>query len=177
MELHQVEAIGGQVAQAVFHETREVLSVVAFGGVRREAAPGLGGDHDFLFALALQLRDQPLAAAHAVDIGGVDEVDAAIDGLVQRGQRFVVANVSPCAANGPCAKTDFRNLPAGPSQRSISSYFQLCMERGWQGESACPTLNRSYGSVKRIELKTMLACAVDGVSVYYPSSLLHRVEV
>ena len=113
MELHQVEAIGGKVLETVLHKAGEILLVVAGGGMRRQAAAGLGGDHDLILALALQLRDQALAPPHAVDIGGVDEVDAAIDGLMESGERFGIVNGSPGAADGPRAKTDFGNLPGG----------------------------------------------------------------
>src|ERR1039458_8797094 len=124
MQLHQVEAIGPEVAETVFGEPRQVLLVVAGGGVRREAAAGFGGDHDLFLTLAFELRDEALAMAHAVDVGSVDEVHAAIDGLRKRGQGFGVVHAAPGAANGPRAKTDFGNLPAGPAQRSISHDFQ-----------------------------------------------------
>ena len=61
--------------------------------------------------------------AHAVNVGGVDEVHAAIDGLLERGQRFGVVHAAPGAANGPGAKTDLGDLPAGPAQRSIAHDF------------------------------------------------------
>ncbi len=115
MELHQVEAIGGEIAQAVFDEAGDIALVVAIGGMRREAASGLGGDDDLLLALALQLRDQAFAAAHAVDIGGVDEVDAGIDRAMQGGKRFAIVHAAPTAADRPCAKADLGDLPAGTS--------------------------------------------------------------
>ena len=80
--------------------------------MRRKAAAGLRGDHDFLAAVALQLGDQALAAAHPVDIGGIDEVDAAIDGAMEGGERLGIVHRPPRAADGPRAKTDLGDLPA-----------------------------------------------------------------
>jgi hypothetical protein len=119
VKLHQVEAIRGQVAQAVFDEAREVPLVVSIRGVRREAAPRLGGDKDLRLAIALQLRNQPLAPSHAVDIGRVDEVDAAVDRRVQRGERLGIVHISPASSDRPRAKTDLRHLPAGTAQLAI----------------------------------------------------------
>jgi len=87
-------------------------------GVRRKAPAGLGRHHDRLLALALQLRDQALAAPHAVDVGGIDEVDAAVDGLVQRGQRLVVIHVAHTSRRCPRAKLISDTFqPVRPSSR------------------------------------------------------------
>src|SRR3712207_7781200 len=57
-------------------EGRQILGRVARGHVRVEPAPGLRGDDDLLArALAPELREQALAAAVAVDVGRVEEVD------------------------------------------------------------------------------------------------------
>src|SRR5450759_1824551 len=101
--------------QAVLDEAGEIALVVAVGRVRRETAARLGGDYDFPFAVALQLRDQALAAPHAVNIGRVDEVHAAIDGGSERRQGFGVVHAAPGAADRPRPKTDVGHLPARTS--------------------------------------------------------------
>ena len=119
MQLQQVEAIDSQVSQAVFDEARQVLRRVALGGVRRQTLAGLGRDHDLFLALAFHLPDQALAAAGAVNIGGIDEVHAQVHGTMQCGQRCLVIDGSPATADCPRPKTDLRNLPAGTSKFAI----------------------------------------------------------
>ena len=76
-----------------------------------QSAAGLGGDDDLFFALALQLRDQAFAAAHAVNVGGVDEVDAAIDG----GASAAIDSASSTAPHAP---------PMAHAPKLISETFQ-----------------------------------------------------
>ena len=76
MKLDEIERIGLQILQAAVDELREVRFVVAVGGVGIEAAAGFGGDVNRLGALAAKLGDQAFAAAVAIDVGGVDEIDA-----------------------------------------------------------------------------------------------------
>src|SRR5207253_644457 len=119
MKLHQIQAVRGEIAEAVFDKRAKVLFVVSVRGVRVEAAPGLGGDHDFLFTLALELRDQALTAAHSVDVRGIDEIHAAIDGLVEGGDGLRIVHRPPGAADGPCSETDIRDLPTSTSEFAI----------------------------------------------------------
>ena len=106
MKLQQVQRVGGKIAQAVVHPIGQIFPPVAFHGLLGQAAPGFGGDDDFFFAPLLELGDQPLAAAVAVDVRSVDEVHPGINGLAQGAQSFFVGNLSPGAANGPSPKTD-----------------------------------------------------------------------
>ena len=119
VKLHQVETLDCEIAEAVFDETGEVGFVIAIRGVGGEPATGFGGDDDFFAAVAFELRDEAFAVAHAVDVGGVDEVDAAVDGLIQGGERFTVIDGAPGAADGPGAETDFRDVVTGSSKRTI----------------------------------------------------------
>src|SRR6185437_4520218 len=91
----------------------------AFDGLCGQAAAGFGGDDDILLTLLPEAGDEALAAAHAVDVGGVDEVDAGVDGGVEGGHRVVVIDCAPCAADGPCAEADVRNLPGGTSELAV----------------------------------------------------------
>src|SRR5439155_10264737 len=55
----------------------------------------------------------------AVALGGVDEVAAQVQRAVQRRDRIRVLLRAPASADGPGAKADLRNLPAGPSERAV----------------------------------------------------------
>ncbi len=125
MQLHQIEALSGQIAQAVLDEAGKVLRVVAVGSVRLEPASGLCGDNDLFLPVAPELRDQALAVAAAIDVRGIDEIHAAIDGFVQRGQRLAVIDVTPRSADRPAAETDVRDIPSGTAQSTIVHTFTV----------------------------------------------------
>ena len=86
MQLQQVERLDFQVLKASFDEGRQVLHCVTGGNVRIESPAGFGGDKDLFPAFALQLGQQTFAMSVAVNISGVKEVDAKIDGPMQRRQ-------------------------------------------------------------------------------------------
>ncbi len=106
MELHQVEDLRVQVAQVVLDPGGKVGAAVAFDRLLGQTPAHLGGDDDLFFASLLQLRNQAVAAAVAVDIRGIEKIDAGVDRLVERAERLLIAYLTPGAANGPCAKTD-----------------------------------------------------------------------
>ena len=119
MQLQQVNRVRFQVSQAAFDEGREVDAIVTVRGVWIEPAARLGGDVKFFLPLLSQFCHQPFAAAVAIDIRGVEEIHAAVERGVEGGERFLIVHVTPGAADGPRAKADFRNLPAGSSEFSI----------------------------------------------------------
>ncbi len=106
MELHQVKNLGVQVKQVVVDPGGKVRPAVALDRLLRQTPAHLGGDDNLFLASLLELPDQAVAAAVAVDIRSVEKVDARVDGLVERGERLLIAYLSPGAANGPGAKTD-----------------------------------------------------------------------
>ena len=81
VELQEVDRFDAEILQAALDERDEVFAVVSFCRVRIEPPAGFGGDVDRLFALTTQLADKPLAAAVAIDVGCVDEVDTQVDRL------------------------------------------------------------------------------------------------
>jgi hypothetical protein len=93
--------------------------IVAIGSVRGQTPSRFGREHNLLFALPLQLRNQPFAASHSIDIGGVYESHSAIDGLTERSQRFGITHVTLCAADSPGAEADVGNPPTRASQFAI----------------------------------------------------------
>ena len=106
MELHQVEDLDVQVEQVVFDPGGKVSAAVALNRLLGQTPAHLGGYDDVFFAGLLQLPDQAMTAAIAVDIRSIEKVDAGIDRLVERSQRFLIGYLAPGPANGPCAKTD-----------------------------------------------------------------------
>ena len=123
MQLKQVERVRLEMPQTVFDEAREVGGVVASGDVRVQAASGFGCDNDLFLAIFLQLGDEAFGPAHTVDVGGVYEIDAAVDGLVEGGERFLVVGSSPRAADGPGAEADVRYVPACAAEWSVIHLF------------------------------------------------------
>src|SRR5215212_32165 len=102
MELEEIQGFDAQVLQAPLDEGGEMLVIVALGGMRVETTSCLGGDEDLIpRSPPEQPADEPLAAAVAVNVGGVEEVDAEVYGPVQSRIRFLITHLSPLAPEGP----------------------------------------------------------------------------
>jgi hypothetical protein len=86
----------------------------------RTKAPELGRHEDVAAArrreLFEKLPDQRLAAAHAVDIGRIEERRAGCVGRAQGRQRGCVGNVAPIRAELPRTETDFADGAAGGAE-------------------------------------------------------------
>ena len=90
-----------------------ILLGVAFDGLLRQALAGLGGDEWPLAAAPLQrLGDELLGTAVAVDVGGVDKGDAAVQRGAQRRQRLAVIDLAPGGADRPRTEPDFADFAA-----------------------------------------------------------------
>ena len=57
--------------------------------------------------------------AVAVDVGGVDEVDASIGGGVEGGQAVAVVDGAPVGPDGPRAEADGADLVSGLAKSSV----------------------------------------------------------
>ena len=85
MKLVEVDALDAQRAQAALERRAQVLRAA----VRRPAPgagaqqPALGGDHEAVGVRVQRLGDELLAHPRPVAVGGVDEVDAQLDGAAQ----------------------------------------------------------------------------------------------
>jgi len=119
VKLKKVESVGRKVAQAVFNPSRQVLAAVPGNRLARQATAGFGRNDNFLLPAFLELCDETLTPATAVDIGGVEKIDTGVDGFVQSCQRIFVGDLAPCAADCPGAKTDVCNLPTGPTEWAV----------------------------------------------------------
>ena len=86
MQLQQIDRIGVQVGKTALHKGSEVLAIVTFGHMGREAPTGFGSDIELLAPLLAKLRQKSLASAITVNVGSVEEVDAEIQRAVQRSQ-------------------------------------------------------------------------------------------
>src|SRR5258708_39045912 len=100
-------------------EGGEVFAAVTFSRLHRQAASGFCGDVKLFLPLLFKFGEEPFATSVTINIGGVEEVYTAVQCRVQRGERFFVIHVAPRTADSPRPKTDFRNSPAGASQRAI----------------------------------------------------------
>src|ERR1035437_8836663 len=117
MHLVEVDVVRGEAAQAGF----EFETQAGSGRVGEDAAlvpveAGLGGNEE-IFAAAVGAdgsADNLLRMAVSIDGGGVDEVDAALEGAEAGGDGHLVGHRAPIQpANGPGAEADPGNLHTG----------------------------------------------------------------
>ena len=96
----------------------------ALVGVAAHRADALGGEHDLVAGLALHpvadefLGGADVGRADRVDIGGVDEVDAAVEGGGHDVVRFGFFGLE---AEGHGAKADFGDAESGASHAAVPS--------------------------------------------------------
>jgi len=121
MELQHVQRVDLQVLQRLLDEAGDGLDRVALGDMGVELAAGFRRDNDVFLSTARfqHLGNEFLGTAHAVDIGGVEEVDAAVERRVQRGFRVAVRDLTPIRADRPGAETDRIDLPAGAAEGAM----------------------------------------------------------
>jgi hypothetical protein len=104
VQLDQVERVHAEVAARPVVPLAEVRGDVVLGHLL-DAAAHLGR-HEDVTALGEEPADQPLTAAVAVDVGGVEEGDAGVGGAVQHGQRVVLVDLAPVRPELPAAEPD-----------------------------------------------------------------------
>ena len=79
----------------------------------------LGGEHDVVAAAAGErLADDLLRLAARVDVGGVDEVDAGVEGRVDDRDALVVVRVAPGAEHHR-PEAERGDLDAGAAERAV----------------------------------------------------------
>ena len=119
MKLKKIKSFAGEIAQTVFDPRRKILAAVSCNRLARKRRPALVATIISSLPALLELCDEALASAIAIDIRGVEEIDSGIDGLVQSRQRILVRNMAPGAANRPRAKADLCNFPTGATQQTV----------------------------------------------------------
>ena len=119
VHLVQVDVVGVQAAQRVLDLADDppagAAPLVRVGPHRHEE---LRGQHDVVAAPGEGLADDPFRLALGVDVGGVDEVDAGIQGAVDDADGVGLVLVSPRAEHHrPQAQRADRD--AGPAEHSV----------------------------------------------------------
>ena len=118
MQLHEVQRVDAKVGTAAVRPAPEGLQRVGVGHVRVGPPAHLRRDRQPRAAdLAQQRAEQPLAAAVAVDVGGVEEGDPLVHRRPEHGHRRVVVDQAPVPAQLPAAEPDHTDLSGGPAQR------------------------------------------------------------
>jgi hypothetical protein len=80
----------------------------------------LGGNVDLVaLPAAERLANNLLAVAGAVELGGVDEVDTALEGVEQAADRCLVVDQTPLAAELPAAEGGLADPPSGGHEPAI----------------------------------------------------------
>ena len=111
--------------EAALHPGLQVLAGVALHRLLGQPPARLGGHEDrFARTLASQPGHQPLAAPVAVDVGGVDEVDARVHRRVEGGHGLRVVDRPPAPADGPGPEADRRDRHPRAPQRSRLHHSQ-----------------------------------------------------
>ncbi len=121
MKLDQIQAFDAEVLQAAIDEAFEIGLGIAVGHMRAQPSAGLGRHHWTLTAARLQdIGNDLFRAAIAIDVGGVDEGHAGIEGGVQRCAAIGLADIAPRAADLPGPEADIRHDKGRPSKSMMS---------------------------------------------------------
>ena len=131
MHLVQVDVVHLQALQAGVQCMHQVVTRLpaAVDGVVVHGAEGFGRQYDFVPRQPEGLdgvAGHGLRLAGGVHIGGIDEIDAGIEGLFHHGGRRRLVHATDGfphagrAAEGHRAQTKFRNVQAGAAQQSVT---------------------------------------------------------
>jgi hypothetical protein len=98
VDLVEVDVVGAEPAQRVLDlgddpAPRDPAPV----RILTHRAEHLGGEHDVVATAFERLADDLLGLTGGVDVGGVDEVDAGVEGAVDDADRVVVIGIAPGA--------------------------------------------------------------------------------
>ena len=119
VHLVEVDPVGAQPAQRVLDRAHDpAAGVAAAVRVLAHRVVELGGEHDVVAAAREGLADDLLGLPGAVDVGGVDEVDAGVERRVDDPDRLVVVRVAPRPEHHG-AEAELADRDAGASQRAL----------------------------------------------------------
>src|SRR6266404_508666 len=124
VQLQKIDMIGSQSLQRRVGCARDcfrrkilrnfALTTAARFAVMHEIVTHLCRNHDFISLFWKSFRDQLLAEAVPVSIGGVEESYAEIEGFVHERDRFALRKISPPASrNRPKTKANFAHRKVG----------------------------------------------------------------
>ncbi len=111
----QVDRVGAEAAQRPVHSTADGVGSAGqagLGALLVEGEPELRGDDHLLAERAQGVADELLVDVRAVDLGGVEQGDAPLDGAAEDGDHLVaVAGIGAEAlAHSHAAEPDGRDL-------------------------------------------------------------------
>ncbi len=130
VQLHQVDAVDAEVAPGAVVPGAEVLQHVVLGDLLDPAAH-LGGDQDVQVRPAGEERgDGLLAAAVAVDVGGVEEGHPGLGRRLQYREGFLVVDVSPVGPQLPRTETDDGSVLTRPVECALVHGRQSVIRHG-----------------------------------------------
>ena len=129
MDLIEVDVVRIQPLETFFDRGHDVSAREADGiGARAHPSPDLGRDHHVLARDAELLEaaaEEPLGLALGVDIGGIEEIDAAVDRRAQQPGHLALVELpderpeTALPAKGHGADADLRDQQAGAPEHSI----------------------------------------------------------
>src|SRR6202165_3099706 len=148
MDLVEVDPVGAEAAKAVLDLDRDpATGVAAPVDVVAHAAVELGRQDDVIPAPLEGSTDNLLRLAVAVDVGGIDKVDAGVEGGVDDPDAVIVVGVAPGAEHhgteAAGADTD-----AGPTQAYV--FHGLIGSRTTTGISALGFDDRDLPDVRQV---------------------------
>src|SRR5947209_150348 len=114
----QVDRVDAEPPLARLTGRSNVLGIAAYSeefAVRAADVTKLGRDEDLVSPVADCLADQFLVPPHAVHICRIEEVDAAFDGVVDRGDGFGFAATAVEFAHSHAAEADGRDFGPVPA--------------------------------------------------------------
>ena len=97
-----------------------LFSHCACSAVRIEVEPELGGDHHLLAERGERFAHELLVRERAVDLGGVEERDAALDGRAEQGDHLLLVRRRAVAkAHAHAAEADGRDFQVALSEFAL----------------------------------------------------------
>ena len=135
--VEQVDALDAESLQravdGLADVVRPAVEAATFSGLWVEAPPELGGDDDLVADRTECFTDECLVGERAVDLGGVEERDAEVDGGAdQADHRVRVVDGSVVGAHAHAAETERGDLQSSTSERSSlhgAVFFHQCAGR------------------------------------------------
>jgi hypothetical protein len=118
----EVDVVGAEALQRVLARLLDVLGAPVGGAAARVGGiaddPELRGQHDLVAAIGDRAPDEALVCVRAVDVGGVEEVDAQLDGAMDHGDRLVVVARAVELGHAHAAQAEGGDGGAGAAQRA-----------------------------------------------------------
>ena len=119
VQLHEVERSMPRLRPRAVDPRAEVVGRVVLRHLL-DAAAHLGGDREArVRVLGEEAADELLAAAVAVDVGGVEEGDARLRRRLEHVPGVGLGDLAPVGAELPGAEPDHRDVAAGPAEGAV----------------------------------------------------------